>query len=65
MYSKVQHSKLVNPDEKIDFLAFTRSITTHCLKAAKLRKELPPEIIYPRKRSWKGGAVAPANEGKQ
>ena len=54
MYSKLLHSKLVNPDEKMDFLAFTRSITTHCLKAAKLRKELPPDIIYPRKRSWKG-----------
>ena len=65
MYSKVLHSKLVNPDEKMDFLAFTRSITTHCLKAAKLRKELPPDIIYPRKRSWKGEAVVPANERKQ
>ena len=65
MYLKVLHSKLVNPDEKMDFLAFTRSITSHCLKAAKLRKELPPDIIYPRKRSWKGEAVAPANERKQ
>ena len=65
MYSKVLHSKLVNPDEKMDFLAFTRSITTHCLKAAKLRKELPPDIIYPRKRLWKVEAVVPANERKQ
>ena len=65
MYSKVLHSKLVNPDEKMDFLAFTRSITTNCLKAAKLRKELPPDVIYPRKRSWKGEAVVPANEWKQ
>ena len=65
MYAKVLHSKLVNPDEKIDFLAFTRCITTHCLKSAKLRKELPPDIIYPRKRSWKGEAVVPANERKQ
>ena len=59
------HSKLVNPDEKMDFVAFTRSITTHCLKAAKLRKELPSDIIYPRKRLWKGEAVVPANERKQ
>ena len=65
MYSKVLHSKLVNIDEKMDFLAFTRSFTTHCLKAAKLRMELPPDIIYPRKRSWKGEAVVPANEKKQ
>ena len=65
MYSKVLHSKLVNPDEKMDFLAFTRCFTTHCLKAAKLRMELPPDIIYPRKRSWKGEAVVPANERKQ
>ena len=65
MYSKVLHSKLVNPDEKMDFLAFTRSITTHCLTAAKLKKELPPDRIYPRKRSWKGEAVVPANERKQ
>ena len=56
--------KLVNPDEKMDFLAFTRRITTHYLKAANLRKELPPDIIYPRKRSWKGEAVFPANEMK-
>ena len=67
MYSKVLPLKLVNPDEKMDFLAFTssNSITTHCLKVAKLKKELPPDIIYPMKRSWKGEAVVPANERKQ
>ena len=65
MYSKLLHSKLVNPDEKVDFLAFTRSITTHYLKAAKLRKELTPDIIYPRKRSWEGEVVVLANERKQ
>ena len=48
--------KLVNPDDKMDFLAFTRRITTHYLKASKLKKQLPPNIIYPRKRSWKGNA---------
>ena len=57
--------KLVNPNERMDFLAFTLRITTHYLKAAKLRKELPPNIIYPRKRSWKGEAVIQANEWKQ
>ena len=29
---------MANPDEKMDFLAFTRRITTHYLKAAKLRR---------------------------
>ena len=57
--------KLVNPDDKTDFLAFTRRITTHYLKAPTLKKQLPPNIIYPRKRSWKGNAVVPANERKQ
>ena len=56
--------KLVNPDDKMDFLAFTRCITTHYLKASKLKKQLPPNIIYPRKRSWKGNAVIPGNERK-
>ena len=57
--------KLVNPDDKMDFLAFTRRITTYYIKASKLKKQLPPNIIYPRKRSWKGNAVFPANERKQ
>ena len=57
--------KLVNPDDKMDFLAFTRRITTHYLKASKLKKQLPRNILYLRKRSWKGNAVVPANERKQ
>ena len=57
--------KLVSLDDKMDFLAFTRRITTHYLKAYKLKKQLPPNIIYPRKRSWKGNAVVPANERTQ
>ena len=65
MYSKVLHSKLINPDEIMHFLAFTRSIKTHCLKGANLRKELPSDIIYPTKRSWKGEPVVLANERKQ
>ena len=52
---------LVNPDDKMDFLAFTCRITTHYLKASKLIKQLPPNIIHPRKRSCKGNAVVPAN----
>ena len=56
--------KLVNPDDKMDFLAFTRRITTHYLKASKLKKQLPPNILYLRKRSRKGNAVVPANERK-
>ena len=57
--------KLVNPDDKMDFLAFTRRITTHYLKTSRLKKQLRPNIIYPRKRSWKGNAIVPANERKQ
>ena len=30
--------KLVNPDDKMDFLAFTHRITTHYLKASKFKK---------------------------
>ena len=42
--------KLVNPNDKMDFfLAFTRRITAHYLKASKLKKQLPSNIIYPRK----------------
>ena len=57
--------KLVNPDDKMDFLAFTRRITTHYLKTSRLKKQLRLSIIYPKKRSWKGNAVVPANERKQ
>ena len=57
--------KMVNPDEKMDFLGFTRRVTTHYLKSAKMGKQLPPNIIYPRKRSWKGDAVVAKNERKQ
>ena len=57
--------KLVNPDDKIDFLAFTRRITTHYLKTSELKKKLSSNIIYPRKRLWKVNAVVPANVSKQ
>ena len=57
--------KLVNPDDKMDFLAFTRRITTHYLKTSKLKKQLPPNIINPSKKSWKGNSTVPANERKQ
>ena len=30
--------KLVNPDDKIDFLAFTHRIATHYLKSSKMKK---------------------------
>lgn len=59
--------KLAHPDDKMDWLAFTRRIVSHYLKAAKLEKEIPSNIIYPRKRPWKGNALVPVNEpaGKQ
>ena len=56
--------KLANPDDKMDFLAFTCRITTHYLKASQLKKQLPTNIIYQRKRSWKRNVVVPANERK-
>ena len=49
----------------MDFLAFTRRIVTHYLKAAKVQRQLPPNIIYPRKRSWKGNAAVAVNERKE
>ena len=68
MYSKVLHFKvfkLVNPDEKMHFLAFTRPTPTHYLKTSKLKKQFPLNITYQRKRLWKGNEVASANEMKQ
>ena len=53
--------RLTYPCDKMDFLAFTRRIVTHYLKAAKVQRQLPPNIIYPRKRSWKGNAVVAVN----
>ena len=48
-------------------LAFRGRIVSHHLKLAKLEKQLLTNIIYPRKKSWKGKAVVPVNEraGKQ
>ena len=57
--------KLVNPDAKISFLAFTSRVVKHYLKVAKVRRQLPPRIIYARKRYWEGNAAVPENEGTQ
>ena len=57
--------RLTYPGDKMDFLAFTRRIVTHYLKAAKVQRQLPPNIIYPRKRSWKGNAAVAVNERKE
>ena len=54
--------KTVNADGKMDFLVFTRRVAMHYLKVAKVRRQLPPDIIYPRQRSWKGNASVPENE---
>ena len=45
----------------MDFLAYTYWVAMHYLKAAKEMRQLPPNIVYPRKRSRKGNAV-PENE---
>ena len=55
---------LTNADYEMDFLAFTRQIVTRYREAAKFQKQLPPNLIYPRKRSWKGNAAVAANERK-
>ena len=43
-------------------LAFTRRVAMNYINAAKTSKLLPPNITYPRKRSWKGNAAVPENE---
>ena len=53
--------KQIDPDAKINFLAFTNRVAMYYLKAAKVRRQLPQNIIYPRKRSWKGKAAVPEN----
>ena len=57
--------KLSNPDVKMDFLGFKRRIVMHYLKLAKLKKQIPPNIIYPRKRSWKDSEAVVVNERTQ
>ena len=37
----------------------------HYLKVAKVRTKLSPNIMYPRKSSWKGKAAIPEIEKKQ
>ena len=57
--------KLVSLDNEMDFLAFTHRIRTHYLKASKLKKQLQPNIKYPRKTSWKWYVVVPVNGRKK
>ena len=54
--------KLSNPEAKMDFLQFTRRVVTHYLKAAKFVRQMPPNIIYQRKKSWKGNSEVAENE---
>ena len=49
----------------MDFLALTCQVAMHYLKAAKVRRQLPPNMIYPIKRSWKGNGAVPENERNQ
>ena len=51
--------------KNVDFLAFTRRITTYYLKAVKMRKHIPHNIVYLCKRSWKGDAVVAVYERRQ
>ena len=57
--------KLVNPYAKIDFSAFTVLVGIHYVDATKVRRKLLPNIIYSRKRSWKGNAAVQENERNQ
>ena len=57
--------RLTYPGHKMDFLAFTRPIVTHYLKAAKVQKQLSPNIIYPHKRLWKENAAVAVNQRKE
>ena len=57
--------KLSNPDVKMDFLGFKRRIVMHYLKLAKLKKQIPTNIIYPRKRSWRDIEAVAVNERTQ
>ena len=57
--------KLVNADAKRVFLVFTCQVTKHYLKAAKVRRQLPLSIIYPRKSSWKRNTAGLEDEKNQ
>ena len=39
--------KLINPDAKMDVLAFTLRVAMHYLKKAKVKRQLLPNIICP------------------
>ena len=56
--------KLVNPDAKMNFLAFPHWVAMNYVKITKLRSHLPTNI-YPRKRFWKGKTAFPENERNQ
>ena len=58
-------SCLIHPDVKVDFLAFSHQIVVHYLTAAKFQKQLSPNIIYPRKGSWKRNAAFTVNGCKE
>ena len=47
---------------KFDFLGFTCHIVMHHLKLDKLKKQIPTNIIYTRKRSWKDSAAVAGND---
>ena len=57
-----QVSMLVNPNELMDFLVLAYSIKTQYPEVAKMRKQVPPDIIYGRKRSWRRDIVVSLNE---
>ena len=57
--------RLSNLDVKMDILSFTCCIVTHYLKLAKLKKQIPPNIIYPEKHSWKYTAAVVVNKRTQ
>lgn len=54
--------KLVHPDDQMDLLAFTRCTVSYYSNAAKLGKELPPNMIYSRERPWMDNTVVDVDE---
>ena len=57
--------KLINPDAKMDVLAFTLRVAMHYLKKTKVKRQLLPNIICPTKWSWKANTAVPENESKK
>ena len=50
---------LLNPNELMDFLALAYCIEAQCPQVDKMKKQVWPDIICSRKRSWRKDIVVP------